>query len=79
MLVHQLRQDRFVLFGGEIGKPGAPSGRDQEVAVERNRALLRRPGDEPGQLIAAGQEMKREARTASDGTRFDYVLYEKRA
>nr|AIA17392.1 Dihydrofolate reductase [uncultured bacterium] len=39
------------------------------------------PGDTwfPAYDRAQWQEIKREARTAADGTRFDYVLYEKRA
>lgn len=39
------------------------------------------PGDTwfPEYDRAQWQEIKREARTATDGTRFDYVLYEKRA
>lgn len=39
------------------------------------------PGDTwfPHYDRSAWQEQKREARTAADGTRFDYVLYEKKA
>jgi dihydrofolate reductase len=39
------------------------------------------PGDTwfPEYDRGAWQEQKREARTAADGTRFDYVLYEKKA
>src|SRR5439155_11596444 len=39
----QVGEDRFVFGGREIGQPRAASRRDQEVAVERHRALLRRP------------------------------------
>ena len=52
VVLDQLAQHLLVPLGIEIGEPGGTAGADEEVAVERHRALLGRPGDQPAQLPA---------------------------
>ena len=53
----QIGEDRVVLAGREIRHAGATPGRNQEVAVERDGALFRRPLRQALQLgtIALGR------------------------
>ena len=48
----EIRQDRFVLGGREIGQPGTAPRGNQEIAVEGDRPLLCLPLRQPLQLGA---------------------------